>query len=99
MLVDVFVVAAGGQWHRGSSSPGADLDPQHGWRVWILGLNPAFAAAGPVRHVEPLCDDAFETELAGVVEHEPAVVFNMLIEQDAVFDAPECLGEPSLACL
>ena len=39
------------------------------WRVWVLRLDPGRRAARTINRVPPLRHDAFEPELAGVLEH------------------------------
>ena len=53
--------------------------------LWVLGLEPIMRAAGPVGRALPLRHDAFETELAGVPEHNVAGLADMLIQLQAGF--------------
>jgi hypothetical protein len=48
---------------------------------------------------EPLRDDAFTAERAGMFEDGRAIADEMLIEGNTVADASEELGEPRLALL
>ena len=47
-----------------------------------FGLHPALAAARAIRRVAVLRDDAFEAEPAGVLQHERAVLLEMLAVAD-----------------
>src|ERR1700737_1582394 len=55
----------------------------HRGRVGVLALDPVRRAARPVARVLPLRHNAFEPELAGMVEHERAILLHVLIQQDA----------------
>jgi hypothetical protein len=55
----------------------------HDQRIRVLILEPIGRAAGTVGRILTLRDDAFEPQLAGMVEDGRAVAFDMLIEPDA----------------
>jgi hypothetical protein len=53
-------------------------------RVWVLALDPVGRSARTIGRVTPFRHDAFEPELAGVLEHERAVrLLHVLVEAKA----------------
>jgi hypothetical protein len=53
--------------------------PLHCRRIWVLHLDPVSRASGAVARAQPLADDAFEAELAGVTEDDVARLADVLV--------------------
>ena len=67
----------------------------HCRRRRVLDLEPVVDASRPIVRTEPLRHDAFAAERTGVLEDDPAVDLEMLVEGDA--DAAQKFGEHCLA--
>jgi hypothetical protein len=79
---------------RARHSPGSILhQPQHRRARGILDLEPGLGAPRTAGAVAPLAHEALKAEPAGVVEHDLAVAFNMLVELYAVARRREELFE------
>jgi hypothetical protein len=66
----------------------------------VLHLKPVGRTAGAVAGAEPLRNDPFQTHLAGVLKHcQTAIVFDVLIEADAVSGLAQDTGQCGLAGL
>src|SRR6516225_2641641 len=77
--------------------PNAELSASSCRARWILDLEPCSAAPVLIRHVPALRHDAFEAELAGVLEHGGAVRrFDVLDDLDAIMRAAQELGQHPL---
>src|SRR6516164_5741752 len=72
--------------------------PPHRRRVWVLALDPVQRAPRAIGGVAALRDDAFEPELAGVLEDErPVVLVEVLVEAQARRRARKQAGQCRLA--
>ena len=69
--------------------------PRGGLRIFCLEPGLDFAAA--IRRIDPLRHDAFEAELAGVLEDGAAVAGQVLAVADAGLGLAQQLGERGLA--
>ena len=69
----------------------------HGRRRRVLDREPVVDASRPIVRTEPLRHDAFAAERRGVLEDDPAVALEMLVEGDPVADAAQEFGEHCLA--
>src|SRR5204863_4296801 len=73
--------------------------PLHGWRVRIFRLDPVRRAAGTIRRIAALRDDAFKPKLAGMREHGRAIVLNILVQPQARGRTCDHAGERGLSHL
>src|SRR6516225_11023694 len=60
----------------------------HCWRRRVLHLEPVVRTAGPVARAEALRDDALQPELAGVAEHDVALLGDVLVELETDLGKP-----------
>lgn len=65
------------------------VGPTGGRAIRVLDLQPSHRSAGLIRQVEPLRDDAFAAEPAGLGEDRGAITLEVLVERDRAAGARE----------
>jgi hypothetical protein len=75
----------------------AFFNTEHCGALRVLDFQPTLRTSRAIGAIGMLCDNAFTTKLAGVLENEFAISIHVIVEQNAIARLPQHLSQPRLA--